>query len=999
MKRASIIETGGALAAGAVCCLAAASPLSPEEERATFQLADTNLIVELVAAEPDVRAPVAVAWDADGRMFVAEMTDYPSGPVNGRIRLLEDRDGDGRYERSTIFATNLAFPNGVMPWKNGVLVTAAPDIWFLADTNGDGVADVREKILTGFTEGNQQLRVNGLYWGIDNWIYGCNGRSDGEVKWADGTPAGSIRRHDFRFRPDTKQFEVIAGNSQFGMGHDDWGNRFPVFNNTPIRHVVIEDRYLARQPLLAGTDNVPSISPAMDGNRVFALTPPTLLIPQPVGVFTSACGPSIFRGTGLPESYRGNYFVCEPVQNLVQRRVLKPSGSTFIAEYADAEVAPVALRPETTRSASRPTLPKEFLASTDRWFHGVFTATGPDGAFYVVDFYRDLVEHPHWVAPEIRDQVDWRKGEEHGRIWRIRAKDAKPAKVEKFSRASNPELVRALESDNGWTRDTAQRLLMERGARDAIPALEQLARQGAKAQSRVHALNLLDALHTNEVQEAFMHGTLMFRRTIFSNDAVALDALKDASPRVREHAVRLAGKGLGTNYLDLLQTLAALSSMTSDPDARVRLQLAGAFGALLSDAERAGVLVQLARHPQLDEWQSTAILGSAGPRAWFLLNRLIIPFTPPGEAQLNLLERSTRLVAAGTDDEDRNALRGWIGSWEQMERVVLAAAFVETLPREARAAAFGAIFGEQLTATAAGVCTNVGETVRVRVAAVRLLEMLQSTNVAPALQGLLTRDQPDQLQVAAAKALCEWSSESSLFVFMALERWADCSKAARRQMLVSCVKSRNSSLALLDMVEGGKLITKAEIDPTTRQALHKNPDPTVLVRAKMIFKDAVSPDREAVVVKYRAALQLDGDRARGAAQFERTCAVCHQMQGVGAKVGPDLSGIGQHARESLLMDILDPSRQVLPDFVAYNATTKSGDTFTGFIANESATTVTLRRANEPDLTLSRAELKEFSTSGRSLMPDGLEAGMTEQDFEDLIEFLRRPDRTLFTQPK
>src|SRR6185436_9964833 len=221
MSRLIAIVTCLAFMANAAFAAATISPLSPAQERATFQLEDTNLTIELAAAEPDVRAPVAIAWDADGRMFVAEMTDYPSGPASGRIRALEDSDGDGRYERATIFATNLAFPNGVMAWKNGLLVTAAPDIWFLADTNNDGVADVREKILTGFAEGNQQLRVNGLFWSIDNWIYGANGRSDGEVKWADGTPAGSIRRHDFRFRPDTRQFEVIAGNSQFGMGRDD----------------------------------------------------------------------------------------------------------------------------------------------------------------------------------------------------------------------------------------------------------------------------------------------------------------------------------------------------------------------------------------------------------------------------------------------------------------------------------------------------------------------------------------------------------------------------------------------------------------------------------------------------------------------------------------------------------------------------------------------------------------------------------------------------------
>src|SRR5436190_2934340 len=163
-------------------------PLSPRQELSAFHFADENLTAELVAAEPDVVAPVAIAWDADGRLFVAEMTDYPSGPISGRIRMLEDRDGDGRYERLTVFADNIAFPNGVMPWNGGVLVTAAPDILFFKDNNGDGRADERRVILTGFAEGNQQLRVNGLYWGLDNWIYGANGRSDGEVRWADDLP-------------------------------------------------------------------------------------------------------------------------------------------------------------------------------------------------------------------------------------------------------------------------------------------------------------------------------------------------------------------------------------------------------------------------------------------------------------------------------------------------------------------------------------------------------------------------------------------------------------------------------------------------------------------------------------------------------------------------------------------------------------------------------------------------------------------------------------------
>src|SRR5205809_5681941 len=210
------------LGATAIAAESYASPLSPQQELTTFHFADENLTAELVASEPDIVAPVAIAWDADGRLFVAEMTDYPSGPVSGRIRMLEDRDGDGRYERLTVFADNIAFPNGVMPWNGGVLVTAAPDILFLKDKDGDGRANERRVLLTGFAEGNQQLRVNGLFWGLDNWIYGANGRSDGEVRRPNdpASKAVSIRRHDFSFRPATGECETAAGTSQSGGGRE-----------------------------------------------------------------------------------------------------------------------------------------------------------------------------------------------------------------------------------------------------------------------------------------------------------------------------------------------------------------------------------------------------------------------------------------------------------------------------------------------------------------------------------------------------------------------------------------------------------------------------------------------------------------------------------------------------------------------------------------------------------------------------------------------------------
>ena len=939
--------------------VSAASPLSPEQERATFHLADSRLVVELVAAEPDVRAPVALTWDADGRMFVAEMTDYPSGPINGRIRLLENPDGNGRYKTSKIFATNLAFPNGLMAWRDGLLVTAAPDIWYLADTNKDGVVDVREKVLTGFAEGNQQLRVNGLYWGIDNWIYGANGRSDGEVKWADGTPAGSIRRKDFRFRPDTKQFEAIAGNSQFGTGHDDWGNRFPVFNATPIRHVVMEDRYLARQPLLAAVDNVPNVSPTNDGTRVFALTPPTLLIPQPIGHFTSACGPSIFRGTALPPEYRENYFVCEPVQNVVQRRVLTPSGSSFVAEYAHAN--------------------KEFLASTDRWFHGVFTATGPDGALYIVDFYRDLVEHPHWVAPELRDKVDWRKGEEHGRIWRVRARNAELMPIAKFSRASLDELLQALESSNSWNRDTAQRLLVERKTANALGLLGSKALRASAPETRVHALNLL--------REFSASNSTVFVEAI-------LNSLGDTNPRVRAHAVRLAEDCLSTNgERTVLQAKLqeVLKSLGNDPDARVRLQLACSIDEMESNDATVGILAALAQHPELDEWQSVAILSSAGARPWLLVERLVNLLPGPNEAQVSLLERAARMIAGGTNHADQNALLSWLVDWNSPSRVAVAAAFVTGLKPKAtlqtldgdgkKVAVLGNAAHQALFDHAASE--------RLRVAAVQLLPPADNLQVVRSTE-------PEPLQIAAVRALMESGNEAGIReVFV---RSATLSKSVRRQVVATSVRSRVGAFELQRAVSNGKL-SLTEIDPLTRQTLEKFNDVEVKAGAQKLFASAISPDRDAVVQKYRASLKLPADQKHGAAVFEKNCTVCHQMQGVGAKIGPDLSGVGQQSRETLLVQILDPSRQVLPDFVAYNAETKSGESYTGFIAKESIDSVTLRRANEPDITLPRSDLKALTTQNKSLMPDGLEAAMTEQDVADLIEFLRRPDRTLFTQLK
>jgi putative membrane-bound dehydrogenase-like protein len=976
------------------------APKSSQHQLATFHFADENLTAELVAAEPDVVAPVAMAWDADGRLFVAEMTDYPSGPVSGRIRMLEDRDADGRYECATVFAEKIAYPNGVLPWNGGLLVSAAPDILFFKDSDGDGHADERRVLLTGFAEGNQQLRVNGLYWGLDNWVYGANGRSDGEVRWADDPTnrTVSIRRRDFRFRPHTKQFEAIAGHSQFGTAHDDWGIRFPVFNNIPIRHVVFEQRYLDRVPLLAGIETAAPISAPDDKGRVYYLAPPTLLIPQASDYFTSACGPTVYRGGALGREYRGNFFVCEPVHNLIQRRRLTPTGATFVAERTEVG--------------------EEFLASTDPWFHPVFLTTGPDGCLHVVDFYRKYVEHPAWVADELKTTVPWREGEEHGRIWRLRPKQWKPKRVKpNLTRARSEDLVNHLEHDNGWWRDTAQRLLVERQATSVVPALERMARRSTSALARLHALYTLDGLHG------------------LSPDRLSI-ALKDRRPEIREAAIRLAEQFVGAANVpassvasrsrkgndadqkqrreppaaksELADGLSrpnralqdALLGLLDDPSPRVRCQLGLTLGEIEGERKLLA-LSRLARTGSADHWQSLAILTSVGSHPWSIwksvAGRDLAWFAEPNQEQAWFVEKLASLVAGSQDEaglresaaslgDDQLSFHGKMVLLAELQAAQKSNSLVEEL-----------LSSQELGQTADGIVAKAEPTalspegpLPTRLAAIRLLGRRPSRAIRN-LVGLLLPENPPPVQSAALTALIE--ANDPVAAGFALDQWEGYTKSTRHQLIAAAARSSAIAHALLTALEREKVLL-VEVDPATRQALQKNSNAELRQRAEQLFKDAVSPDREQVIQKFRPALQMAGDRRHGAEIFARTCLQCHAMQGEGNRVGPDLSGIAVQPRETMLMNILDPSRQVLPDFVSYTAITTESETLTGLITTESAASVTLRRPNVPDVTIQRSQIKQLTADGKSLMPDGLEQGLTLQDMADLLWFLRQPDAAL-----
>ena len=328
--------------------------------------------VELVASEPLVRDPVAIDWGPDGRLWVVEMADYPlgmdgMGAKGGRVSFLQDTDSDGRYDKSTLFADGLSFPTGVLVWGNGILVTAAPEILYLEDTTGDGKADVQRTLYSGFLEGNQQLRVNGLRWGLDNWVYCASGShhggygKDSKITALKTGIEYRVGSRDFRLRPDAGLLDPLSGTSQYGRVRDDWGSWFGVQNSYPLWHYVLADQNIRRNPHYAPpnpkhqvvTPANPPVYPASKLQKRYHSFSQS-------GRFTSACSPLIYRDDYLFERGAEQHaFTCEPFHNLVQHNVISEDGVSFKARH------------DMLGSKT------DFFASEDRWCRPVMVRTDP----------------------------------------------------------------------------------------------------------------------------------------------------------------------------------------------------------------------------------------------------------------------------------------------------------------------------------------------------------------------------------------------------------------------------------------------------------------------------------------------------------------------------------------------------------------------------------------------------------------------------------------------
>ncbi|HIA63414.1 MAG TPA: cytochrome C, partial [Planctomycetaceae bacterium] len=482
--------------------------------------------VQIVATEPLIRDPAAIDIDENGRMYVCELPEYNAYAAadnpqeKGAIKRLVDTNGDGRYDTATLFVEDIAYPTAIICWDDGVFIGSAPDLFYCKDTTGDGRADIRKKILTGFgSDLAGEAHLNSFRWGVDNRIHISTNLSGGNVRLANAaeSTAVSTRGRGIILDPrDLSGFELTSGAGQHGMSMDNWGRKFVCSNSVPAQMLMLDDRYLARNPYLVSPNLAVDIAPEGKHTELFRISAAepwrelrTMLRRtkqfrgsdeggKPFGFFTGATGITIYRGDAWPQEFHGNLIVGDVANNLIYRAILKPKGLELVADRADAG--------------------KEFIASRDLWFRPVQFTNAPDGTLYAIDISRELIEGAAFLPPEFMKYLDPLSGSKQGRIYRIAPRGFSSPPTPNLGKLTTLELVSLLDHTNGWHRDTAARLIYQRQDSSAISWLRQLVKQGKTAAGRFTALYALQGL-----------GVL--------DESSVLTALIDSDAIVRVHAL------------------------------------------------------------------------------------------------------------------------------------------------------------------------------------------------------------------------------------------------------------------------------------------------------------------------------------------------------------------------------------------------------------------------------------------------------------------------------
>lgn len=957
-----------------------------------FEIMD-GFEIEQVVAEPLIHDPVAMEIDEDGNWYVAEMPGYPLDlSKTGSIKKLKDTNGDGLPDKSVVFAKGLTLPMGIMKWKKGILVADAPNVWYLEDTNGDDMADIKEAMLTGFSLSNPQHNMNTPRFGVDNWIYlGHSGAINSfafeklfsdkgsAIRYPNNPNAPQLSKNNngknVRFKPESFELESLSGETQYGHTTDPWGHRFYTDNADHQFHEVIDARYIAQNPNLAIADAMQKIPDHGDACEVFPITEnPNHQLLTDVGVITSSCGITYYDGGAFGNNFENITFIGEPVHNLVHTDIVVENGATF--------------------TGKRLLEKKEFLASKDPWFRPVNFYVGPDGAMYLVDYYRQIVEHPEWMSDEINNSGALYNGTDKGRIYRITKKGA--PKMDWFgktnlSQKSDIELVKLLENNNGWYRRTAQRLLFQRNSKNISENLVNIL-NGNNAKAKVPALWLLHDW------QALSPKTLT-------------KVLDDENAGVRENALQIADRLIQkSDFAENVDLINKILALANDPNARVRFQLlcsSAFFKYPEANVLKANILAKDIKDP----WVGIAAIAASKNQEISLFENMISNLSekdlPIASEFLTTL--SATVAKSGNKTLFNQALaknEWWQGSvfsgmaslWHytkpsfattEKDLTKLTEIFAKTNSTSSQKAIFELL-------KVVGLPKNIGYLTTIsnklngnkvpdfQENALKLLSLSNNPNYLNKITSQVINTKDQKLQLAALNALPKSIEKAKIIKINNI--YSKMALDGKKAWINYLMQESNRVSTLLTEVEK-KNISQNDLEWYQKVQLMNYYDTKIRKKAREVL--AFNEDRKAILQNYLVAAEKPGDPLLGKKIFEENCSTCHQIKGLnGTSFGPDLSTLKSRNIHSIITEIINPNNSIADKYGSWDIELRNGTKLTGIITNENNQQIFLKIIGGSINTISVTDIKTKNISKLSAMPNGFENAISVAQMSDLVAFIK-----------
>ena len=947
------------------------SPVSPQESLKWIET-EPGFQVELVASEPQIVDPVSMQIDERGRIWVVEMGDYPTegNAPKSRIVVLQDKDLDGYYESSTVFADRLLFATGVQPWDNGAIVTVEGQLLMLRDNDGDLQSDSTEVWLEGFSTGNPQLRANHPTINADGWLYIASGLRGGKIKAT--LPFGNptleridLTGCDLRVHMLTGRVESIAGPSQFGLSFDQFGHRYGCSNRNPCFEIVSERADLSMSPLSGLATALHDVSPSNAASRVYPLVNAWTTSNLHAGQCTAACGVLVTHSRHFPDASFATTLTCEPTGSLVQRRSM--------------------IRTDGLLQVTGEVPQREWLASHDPWFRPVDLYEGPKGDIYVVDMYRAVIEHPEWVPAELKNRPDQRQGDSHGRIYRVTRADSRNAKGNSLANQPSSTADRLSHPDM-WCRSTASQAVLAaatKGQKDQfVETLDAICKNPSSPIGAIaNACWLLSAC--DALDESVVHSLMKSQSAEIRN--VAWSAMRQASPK----------------WPQLWKQSAV--QVFDDPRATIdEMQSAAWFIAALPKEEpntpHADLMERYAEQAakSLFRTNDPTHLWMAITAAWrdealaFLLQYQNVARSVSGE--LGSIARDS-LVRMAT----RAAQQPFLNFAIQEYAESLAQELTDKISPAARSTSFAILEGfarsgklsipanselERIVQTSAADRSTTNQ-----LAAISILATSKTASSKSLALKMLEGSDRSLLKAVIATCSVHDTPEFSTWL---LERFPSALPEIRQE-LFNAIRSNPKRLALLvDQLEAGKLSTKI-FDASQIQNLTAVRDTLIAPRLAKVFANSINTDRQKVIDDYSnrlATIEVNPNNNRGKAIFAKNCSACHRLDGVGTTVGPEISDSRDQSFEKMLISILDPNRSIDANYFRYLARTDEGTVVEGLLKDSNSQTITLQSQNGALTTLNRDDIEELKSSGTSLMPEGIESQISANDMAELLWYVK-----------